>query len=589
MNASLRALTRRLEASVRSEHVLLGALAAVVGGLAGGGAILFRYAIDATQLLFFTQAGPLAEVARTLPPWQLILAPTGGGLLIGLLCVFVLPGPQPQGVAQVIAANALRNGRIGAGEGLGAALVNALAIGAGGSVGREGPIVHLGATIAAGFARRFGLGANRSRTLLGCGVAAAVAAAFNAPIAGVFFALEVVLGHYALTAFSPVVIASVMGTIVSRAHFGDAVAFTLPPQNVGSFFEFPAFVLLGFVAGGVAIALLKVIAFVDAAHRRFGVPLWLRPAVAGLGTGLIALAFPEVLGIGYETTDATLHGGFGLGVLVMLALAKALATALCLGSRFGGGIFSPSLVLGALVGVAFSKIAGALFPELSSSAALYGMLGMGAVAGAVLGAPISTIIMIFELTQDYGVTFALMVTVAVATLFTMQVHGHSFFTWQLARAGLNLGRPLELRLLERRRVREIVHPEHHAVAATATLEDLKRRFRQSHVPIYVRDERGRLVGEVSFATLADTAFAPSAVDRPPPTAGELARPPGLVLHLDDDLASAWRRARREAEDHIPVVRGPKDRTVVGEVHQRDLMLAYNEALLEARALERGDA
>jgi CIC family chloride channel protein len=177
--------------------------------------------------------------------------------------------------------------------------------------------------------------------------------------------------------------------------------------------------------------------------------------------------------------------------------------------------------------------------------------------------------------------------VAIATLFTMQVHGHSFFTWQLARAGLNLGRALELRLLERRRVAEIMHPEHHSVAADATLEDLKRRFRASHVPIYVRDRDGRLLGEVSFGDLADAAFAPARGKEP--TAGDLAHPVGLVLYPDDDLASAWRRVRKQAEDHVPVVRSPQDRTVVGEVMLRDLMLAYNDALLEARALERGDA
>lgn len=587
MNASLRDVARRIEAGVKSEHVTLGALAVVVGGLAGGGAIAFRYAIDAAQFAFFQDAGALAEIARALPFWHVLLAPTLGGLVIGALCVHVLPGPQPQGVAQVIEANALRNGRIAAPQGFAAALVNALAIGAGGSVGREGPIVHVGATLASIVAWRLGLGANLSRTLLGCGVAAAVAAAFNAPIAGVFFALEVVIGHYALTAFSPVVIASVIGTIVSRAHFGDAVAFTLPPQSVASFFEFPAFVLLGLVAGAVAIVFLKTVALVDAVHTRLRVPLWLRPALAGLAVGVIALAFPEVLGIGYATTDATLNDSFGLAMVLGLALAKGLATAICLGSRFGGGVFSPALVLGALVGVGFDKVAGALFPELSSGAALYGILGMGAVAGAVLGAPISTIIMVFELTHDYGVTFALMVAVAIATLFTMQVHGHSFFTWQLARAGLNLGRALELRLLERRRVAEIMTPEHHSVGADATLEDLKRRFRASHVPIYVRDRAGRLVGEVSFGDLADAAFAPA--HGKAPTAGDLARPVGLVLYPDDDLAAAWRRARHQAEDHIPVVRSPKDSTVLGEVMIRDLMLAYNDALLEARALERGDA
>ena len=570
----------------RSEHVVLGVLAVVVGVLAGVGAVLFRYAIDLVQWTTFG-GGALVERAAAMPGWQVVAIPCLGGLLIGVLCARVLPGGQPQGVAQVIEAGALRGGRIRARDGAGAALVNALAIGVGGSVGREGPIVHMGAALAALVARRLKLPATFARTLMGCGVAAAVASAFNAPIAGVFFALEVVVGHYALKAFAPVVIASVMGTMVSRIHFGDEVAFAFPPQAVVSFLELPAFLLLGLVAGASAIVLLKTIALVDALHRRLAVPPMLRPAIAGLVTGLIALAFPHVLGIGYETTDMALRDGFALPMLIGIALAKGLATAVCLGSRMGGGIFSPALVLGALIGVAFDDVAGAFFPDASSAGVVYGILGMGAVAGAVLGAPISTIIMIFELTHDYGVTFALMVTVSVATLFTMQAHGHSFFTWQLARRGVNLGRSLEESLLERRRVREVLRAHHHSVRADARLGELKRRFRESHVPIYVCDAAGRLLGEVTFEDLADAAFA--ADGGAAVVAADLARTPALVLYPDDDLGSAWRRARLLEEDHIPVVRSREDPTVLGEVRQRDLMLAHNRALLEARSLERGEA
>ncbi len=567
------------------EHVALGLMAAAIGLLAAGGAIAFRYLVETVQ---WSTLGPgeLFDLAPTLPAWQVVAVPTLGGLVIGLLCTRVLPPPQPQGVAQVIEANALNNGRLGLGAGLGAGLVNALAIGVGGSVGREGPIVHLGASLASAAAIRAGFGARSVRTLLGCGVAAAIAAAFNAPIAGVFFALEVVVGHYALTAFSPVVIASVIGTMVSRIHYGDAVAFQLPPEGVVSFLELPAFVLLGVVCGAAAIGLLKTVAVVDALHTRLGVRLWLRPAVAGFMTGVIALAFPHVLGIGYETTDATLRDGFALPMLVGIAVAKGLATAICLGSRFGGGIFSPSLVLGALVGVAFDKVAEVPFPELSSGTAVYGILGMGAVAAAVLGAPISTIIMIFELTQNYGVTFALMLAVSTATLFTLQLHGHSFFSWQLALEGVRLGRAPELSLLARRRVADILRPEHHSVPAEMTLDELKQRFRSSHVPIYVRDGDGRLLGEVTFDDLADAAFAPDAGRAV--TAADLARTPNLVLHPDDDLAAAWRRTREIAEDHVPVVKSREDPTVLGEVRQQDLVLAYNRALLEARAVERGE-
>ncbi len=577
---------RKVLALHRSEQIVLGALAVVVGVSASIGAILFRYAIQGIQRVAFGD-GALADVAAALPAWQIVAVPALGGLTIGFLCTRVLPMPQPQGVAQVIEASALHGGRLRGRAGAGAALVNALAIGVGGSVGREGPIVHLGATLASALARRLSLPARSTRTLLGCGVAAAVAAAFNAPIAGVFFALEVVVGHYALTAFSPVVIASVVGTIIARLHYGNVIGFDLPAHDVISFLEVPAFVILGLVCGAAAIALLKTIALVDALHERLDVPPLLRPALAGLAVGGIAVAFPEVLGIGYETTARALHDGFALHVLVALALAKGLATALCLGSRFGGGIFSPALVIGALVGVSFDKVAELAFPAFSSVGLVYGVLGMGAVAGAVLGAPISTILIIFELTQDYELAFALMVSVSVATLFTMQAHGHSFFTWQLARSGINIRRSLELNLLERRSVAELLRTEHHAVPIDAPLQELKERFLSSHVPIYVCDDAGHLIGEVKVEDLADAAFA--AGDAPAVTAGDLARSPELVLHADDDLEAAWRRSRVHDEEHIPVVKSAADPMVVGEVRQRDLALAHHSALIEARARERGEA
>src|SRR5690606_27168776 len=229
-------------------------------------------------------------------------------------------------------------------------------------------------------ARLLHLSPSLARTLLGCGVAAAIAAAFNAPIAGVIFALEVVVGHYGLGAFSPVAISSVIGTVIPRLHTGPDPAFILPPQQVVSFLELPAFVLLGLVSAVAAIALMRSIALVEASHDRLRVPRWLRPMLAGGAVGVMGLWLPEVLGVGYEATDRVLSNQYALQLVVILAIGKGAATALCLGSNFPGGIFSPSLVLGAFVGAAFGMVADALFPELGSSASVYAILGMGAVA-----------------------------------------------------------------------------------------------------------------------------------------------------------------------------------------------------------------
>jgi chloride channel protein, CIC family len=243
---------------VRNDQLLLFFLAVVVGAAAGYGALLFRLVTAAVQLLFFGHgADYLVSAAAALPWWQIMLAPAVGGLLIGLLIRYVLPGRLPQGVADVIEASALKNGRMPLPDGL-------------------------GATLGSYVARRLHLSPPLAQTLLGCGVASAIASAFNAPIAGVFFALEVVIGHYGLGAFSPVVISSVIGTVITRIHIGRDPAFILPPQHVVSFLEIPAFVLLGLVSALAAMALLRGIAWVQAAHDALSVPPWLRPAVAGL-------------------------------------------------------------------------------------------------------------------------------------------------------------------------------------------------------------------------------------------------------------------------------------------------------------------
>ena len=561
----------------------MSCLAVIVGAAAAYAAIAFRMIADVVAtLLYGVSETDLHLVTESVPLWLVVAGPAAGGLVIGLLCTYVLPGPVPQGVAEVIEANALRNGRMNLKAGISAALVSAGSIGVGASVGREGPIVHLGATLAAFVSKHCHLGPSLGRTLLGCGVSAAIAAAFNAPIAGVFFALEVVIGHYGLGAFSPVVIASVIGTIVTRVHIGDAPAFQLPPQYVSSFFELPAFLLLGIGAGLLAILLIKSIGWVQDAHKRLNVPTWLQPAIGGLLVGLIAVYCPEILGVGYFITDAALNGSLTFDLLLLYAVAKAVATALSLGSRFGGGIISSSLAIGALFGGAFGMIATSLFPELGSATQVYAVIGMGAVAAAAIGAPISTVIMIFELTGDYGVTFALMAAVGLSAVTARQFFGPSFFGWQLARRGVEIEGNRETSLLRSKQVADVMRPNHIQVQPEATIDELKRQFRRSHAPIFVVDDENRLTGSVSFEDLADCVF-----DGESKTAQDLSRKTQTVLTPNDDLATAISRCLSRHEEHIPVVRSRESMEIIGEVRHGDLVQAYNRALLEARAAEQG--
>ena len=416
---------------------LVWLIAIGVGLAVGLAAIAFRVLIGATQFLWLGSLSErVASMAAAMPWWAILLAPAAGGLVVGLILEFVMPGKRAEGVADVIEARALGQRRLGFRSGIISAGVAAISLGSGASAGREGPVVHLGATVATALANLFTLPVIARRTLLGCGVAAAVSASFNAPIAGVLFAHEVILGHYAMSAFVPIVISSVIATVITRVYFGDFPAFFIPDYQITSYWEVPAFVLLGLTCAAVAIIFQFALIGTDWVARHVKMPVWQLPVVGGLMVGAVAVFFPQVLGVGYEATDQALKQQLPLVLLLALLVAKTAATAITLASRFGGGIFSPSLYLGAMTGGAFGIIAAGVFPEFASSHGLYAILGMGAVAAAVLGAPISTTMIVFELTGGYAVTLALLLTVSIANGLTQAVHGRSFFHWQLESRGL---------------------------------------------------------------------------------------------------------------------------------------------------------
>ncbi len=580
----LDAVAARWRSFAGNDQIVLSVLALVIGVAVGYGTIGFRLVLGLIQEVFYGFSSQrVATLADDLAWWHILLAPAAGGLVVGLLLRFLVPGRRAEGVAQVMEAGSLRGGRLTPGRGLAVAAVAATSLGAGASAGREGPVVHLGATIASFVARRFRFGPSLALTLLGCGVASAVSASFNAPIAGVFFALEVVIGHYALHAFSPIVIASVAGTIVSRIHLGDFPAFVLPDYSIASFFELPAFLMLGIVCALVAMVFMWSIMFATDTIERTRVPLWLRPAVGGLGVGAIAIFFPEVLGVGYEATDDALKGLISLGFLILLVIAKVTATALTLGSGFGGGVFSPSLYVGAMTGGAFGFVAATAFPDLASSPGLYAIVGMGAVAAPVLGAPISTVLMMFELIGDLSVTVAAMSAIAVASVVTHRVLGRSFFVWQLSRRGVSLEGGRARQLLLAVRARHIMGADFQTVAEGAGISEIRRLLRTApHDHFFVTDRDGRYVGKVSFADIRDVAFD-THVDALI-VARDAARKVA-VIEGDDNLERALSLMDASGENHLPVVDNARDLVVIGILHHNRVLREYNKALLSARAEE----
>ena len=420
-------------------------IALLLGIAAGAAAVVFRLGIIWLQSTVYgaEDITLLHSFAAGLDWYQVLIIPICGGLVVGLILDRFTDNGRVRSVAEVIEGAALYEGRVEIRRGLASAVASWITLSTGGSSGREGPVVHLAAVISTWICRVIRADGITGRDLLGCAVAAAVAASFNAPLAGALFALEVVLRHFAVHAFAPIVIAAVSGAVINRLVFGDVTEFVLPVQNALAFYvELPAFLLLGLVCGLVAVVLMRAIFWADDigtwVQDRLRLPRFLRPAVAGALLGLIAIWYPHIIGVGYETTSAALTGALLFHDAVVFVALKVAAVAITMGGRMGGGVFSPSLMVGALTGLAFGIVATAVFPNVSGEGTLYALAGMGAVAAAVLGAPISTTLIVFELTGDWQTAMAVMVSVSMSTALSTKMVDRSFFLTQLERRNVHL-------------------------------------------------------------------------------------------------------------------------------------------------------
>ncbi|WP_370632879.1 chloride channel protein [Hasllibacter sp. MH4015] len=447
-------------------------IALFIGIAAGFTALLFRKGISWLQETLYgvEDVRMLHSFAESLPWWVILIIPVGGGLVVGAILHHFTPDARVRSVADVIEGAALNEGRVEEREGLASAAASLITLGSGGSSGREGPVVHLAAVISTRISNWIKADGITGRDLLGCAVAAAVSASFNAPIAGAIFALEVVLRHFAVHAFAPIVIASAAGTVINRLEFGGVTEFMLGDEGMLRFYvELPAFLILGILSGLIAVLFMRGTFWAEdvgtAIQKRINLPRWLRPAVAGLMLGGIAIWFPHIIGVGYETTSAALTGEMLLWEAVVLAILKAIAAAITIAGRMGGGVFSPSLMIGAILGLAFGLVATGIFPDVSGSETLYALAGMGAVAAAVLGAPISTTLIVFELTGDWQTGLAVMVAVSMSTAVSSKLVDRSFFLTQLERRNIHLAAGPQAYLLSMFRVGKVMRPMSHENSA----------------------------------------------------------------------------------------------------------------------------
>lgn len=448
---SVKNIRKRLSSEVKHPQrggTYLVVLALLVGVGAGLGAVAFRWLIK-TATVILTGHSDYSAAGHAVNPhvpwmgrWFVILAPVVAGLIFGPLVQRFAKEARGHGVPEVMYAVHKKGGRIAPQVAVVKALASALCIGGGGSVGREGPIVQIGSALGSSISTFLKVDADKVRMLVACGAAGGIAATFNAPLAGVFFAMELILRDFKTDSFGLVVLSSVTASIIGRAAFGNTVFIHLPTFTVHHGIEYLLFGMLGVLAGVVGVLFTQILYKIeDWCDFIWKGPEWLRPATGGLLLGGLLFLIPELYGVGYPVMGRAFSGSYTVAFLLVLLLGKIVATSLTIGIGGSGGVFAPSLFMGAMFGVAYGGILHLIIPGLTGPIAAYGLIGMGSVFAGAARAPITAVVIMFELTNEYSVILPLMVAIVLAELISRIMSKDTIYTLKLRRRGIDLDKP----------------------------------------------------------------------------------------------------------------------------------------------------
>jgi CIC family chloride channel protein len=558
--------------------------AGVVGLLGGLLGIAFRETVDGLQWLLMGSGGSVTEAGAAIEEWWLrVLIPAVGGLLGGLCLLTIKNVRGPFGIADVMEIVITRRGTIRPLQSLVQILSSAFSLSSGGSVGREGANSQLGATVAALLGR---FGPPRSRAvLLGCGIAAGMASAYKAPIAGAMFVMEVVLGNFAMDVFAPVVVASVLSTLVTIWWFGYRPLYDANAVQVMDTELVLSAMLLGLMCGGGGILFRKSLDLGRALFDRVPLPLVLRMTLGGAIVGAIGIGYPEVWGNGQVTIDilADFHSAPTMFLLVSLLVWKVVATAATTGSGALGGVFTPNMVVGAAFGAAFGVVVAAVYgTDPNQMRTAFALVGMAGLCAATTHAPITAIVLVFELTRDYGLILPLMLCSIIASITARLLDQDSIYSARLREKGHTMPSGLEELAMHTNFVRDIMRHDDARVVQTAPFDEVLEMFNTSRRDtIYVVDDKGILQGHIQLhdvkyflndATLGSVVIAADLTRSSPST------------HADESLASIIPRFDDPDLDELPVVRSEADPVLEGRITRRDLVTCLSEEVLGKRTL-----
>ena len=579
-----------------SETIFIGS-ALLVGIGTGFAAILFNYLITGMGWVGYDW---FPRVTQAWGSAYVVIVPALGGLIVGPMIYFYAREAKGHGVPEVMEAIALRGGRIRPIVAVVKSVASAITIGSGGSAGREGPIVQVGSALGSTLGQKLNLSDDRVRNLVACGAAGGIAATFNAPIAGVIFAIEIILGEINAKSLVSVVISAVTASVIWRSSFGDVPAFHIPFEyGINSLWEFFFYPVLGILAAFVGAAFVKSLYWTeDFFDDLKAVPEWLKAGIGGLLLGLTALAYPLITGVkwermpqvfssGHDVVEGALSNQFLLGFVVVMLVVKIIATSLTLGSGGSGGVFAPALFMGAMAGTAFALVMKMIFPAMLLSPSAYALVGMGAVFAASAHAPLTAVLIIFEMTGDYRIMLPLMLTIVIATLVSQKLlKGESIYTLKLTRRGVRLQRGKDIDVLQGVLVGEAMSQELNTITKDIKLKELSAIFARSRRHgLAVLDDQGKLWGMVTVSDLERSINNGDPLSTTSVEAIATPRNKLLEAYPDESIGDALNRMSRRGYGRLPVVSREDEGHLVGLIQRRDIVEAYQLALTKRSEIQ----
>lgn len=575
-------MRKSLRKFLPGENTRMMLIATGIGLGAGLLTIIFRSLVDAVHTLVFDGGGSLLGIGRG--GWYLLLLPllplTGMVLLIPLSLLF--PGEvNGYGLPAFLRKVNLENGIIRARSIAIKIIATALTIGTGNSAGVEGPIAQIGGAMGSQAGQFFRVSGNRMKVFIAAGAAGGIAGMFNAPIAGIFFAAEIVLlGTYEISSFAALVIASAMATVVTRGWYGEMSAFTIPQYAVVNYLvEIPLYCLLAIFIGLAAVLFIRVFYAVRDRYRALAIPPQLKPLTGALLIGGIGIFFPQVMGDGYDYMENILYGHGIAWVMLALVLLKILATSITLGSGGAGGVFAPSLFIGAVLGGAFGSITHRLIPDMTAGSGAYATVGIGAFLAATTHAPMTAIFLLFEMTGNYQIIIPIMITSIIGTVVASKFCEDSIDTVDFSREGINIHEGRETVILKSLKVGAAISDEVDFISEDANIKELLQIFsigRGFYFPVI--DASGKMTGIVSLQDVKNILHRDEK-ERIAYKVGGICNRNIIMLTPDDSLFAAMELFDIKGIDEIPVVESLEERWVVGMLKRRDALDLYNRVVL----------